>query len=177
MENRTRKRQIWKTEKQKTINSCWVASQQRVYKNNKWQKKSIFLIIDSGSTEQQVLHIKYVKFHQKTAVLQHNVQKRLRKGVQLTNNKLTIRQPNTKHLNKVSQTKYENSPPVFGMKSTSLTRHKNRCQWVNVRAPHAERISHVVMKENKQNVERKARFRQEKTAISNMHSIGNRTYR
>lgn len=30
-------------------------------------------------------------------------------------------------------------------------------------------------KRKKQNVKTKARFRQEKTAISNMHSIGNRT--
>lgn len=47
---------------------------------NKWQK-NIFLI-DSGSTEQQVLHIKYhLKFHQKTAVLQHNVHKHLERSV------------------------------------------------------------------------------------------------
>lgn len=81
-------------------------------------KKNI-LIIDSGSTEQQVLHIKHLKLHQKTAVLQHNVQKHLGESVSLTNHKpqpklslwLTIRRRNTKPLNKVSQTKYENFPP------------------------------------------------------------------
>lgn len=74
MENRTRKTDVKdrKAEHNKQLLSCVT----RVYKKNKWQKKkSIFLIIDSGSTEQQVLHIKYLKFHQKTAVLQHNVQK------------------------------------------------------------------------------------------------------
>lgn len=96
-------------------------SQQRVYKKNKWQKKKFFLITDSGSTEQQVLHIKYLKFHQKTAVLQHNVQRHFGESVELTNHKprpklsprLTICQQTTEPLNKVSQRKYENIPPCL----------------------------------------------------------------
>lgn len=54
----------------------------------KKKKKKIFVIVDSGSTEQQVLHIKYLKIHQKTTVLQHNVQKHFGvKSVSLTNKK------------------------------------------------------------------------------------------
>lgn len=45
-----------------------------------------------------------------------------------------------------------------------------------------ERISHVFMKKkdparNKQNVITKDYFRREKMPISNMHSVGNRTYK
>lgn len=74
--------------------------------------KNKFLITESGSTEQQVLHIKYLKFHQKTAVLQHNVQKHFRDSVSPTNSKpqpwfrlrLIIYQQNTTPFDKISQT-------------------------------------------------------------------------
>lgn len=63
-------------------------SRQSLEKKKSKNKTKPFLKADSGSKEQQVLHIKYVKYHQKTAVLQHNVQKHLGgKSVFLTNNK------------------------------------------------------------------------------------------
>lgn len=78
MANRTI--QMKRHEKTKTVTAKSV--------QKKWQR-NIFLI-DSGSTEQQVLHIRYLKFHQETAVLQNDENKHLGPSVELTNYKPAV---------------------------------------------------------------------------------------
>lgn len=59
--------------RQKSKNRVTAKSLQKI--NGKRTSSSLIQAV----TEQQVLHIKYLKFHRKTAVLQYNVHKRFGK--------------------------------------------------------------------------------------------------
>lgn len=170
--------QKWKTgrERQKkrqnrAEHNKQLLSHSKEFTKNKWQK-NIFLIIDSGSTEQQVLHIKYLKFHQKTAVLQHNVQKHLGSKCSAGQWQNLSSDPSCA-LPSVSETlnpskkfhkQYEKPPPphthTFGMEKTSLTRYKiDVSKWNSVHAfytrqIHTEPISHVLMEKKKRGNQR-----------------------
>ena len=158
---------------QNIIKSCWVTAKSLQKING---KKNIFLIIDSGSTEQQVLHIKYLKFHQKTAVLQHNVQKHLGSKCSagqwqnLSSDSSCALPSVSKTLNpsKKFHKQWEPPPPpthTFGMEKTSLTRYKiDVSKWNSVHAfytrqIHTEPISHVLMEKKKRKPALKKRKR------------------
>lgn len=137
----------------------------------KWQR-NIFLI-DSGSTEQQVLHIRDLKFHQKTAVLQNDQNKHFGTSVAPTNNKPAVVQhvgKNTKP-SKIHQQNMRTPPP-------RLTREIRvepdiKLLWVNSVETNSYRAHRSTCSERKggrgnlwkgkQNVKKtKARFRRER---------------
>lgn len=156
----------------------------------KWQR-NIFLI-DSGSTEQQVLHIRYLKFHQKTAVLQNAENKQL--GTSVADRWQTSRgstcQQNTKAF-KIHQQNMRPPPPrltreilvepdikllwVNSVETNSYRTRRSTCS-VKKRRKRKPRKRETKCQKKKNN-NPKARFRQEQTAISNMHWVSNRTWR
>lgn len=200
MENMTRKR--WRDRRAERNKS-----KQRSYIKNKWAE-NIFLIIDSGSTEQQVLHIEHVKIHQKENRQQccNNVHKHLWRSVKLWDRRetssraqlevFTVRQQNTKPKKQKKEEEKFHKRKIRVMKNTNLTRYKKVdisewivsthltqdkftpntpavCLWKQTkkRGKPAKKKGN---KTSKQNNKKKARFGREKTAISNMLSIGNR---